>query len=428
MVSTSRNCVKRSANRSNSVYTGFVYNRCVHPTPSRDGADPIELPSATSALAGFLLSGLLFGFLGAILPAWGYHATTEFGTVGNFFFSLGAGVVIGTDLAARIMPRQPLARLLTFSCFLACAALLYLALIPPLAHPFWRAGGLLAMGFAAGSLNTALFQAIAPAYDRDPAATVNVGGIFFGLGCLVLAVLVAGTFYAYTLPSILVLIAVIPGFFAMWYSRSAFPAPAALPPPTLAQTWQDFRNFRAVLFALLLFFQFGNEWSIAGWLPIFLIRRLGVSPSSSLAMLAMYWLFLLLGRLAAVGLLPRLRHGRILVTSAGAALFGCVILLATDNVSGAMVGLFLVGGGFAAIYPLATERIGHRFRYSHPARFSGIFSLALTGGMLAPWVLGHAAQTWGVGVVMGFPLIGTCLVFVLILLIWLEAKLSGDAA
>ena len=95
---------------------------------------------------------------------------------------------------------------------------------------------------------------------------------------------------------------------------------------------------------------------------------------------------------------------------------------------GAIVGLFLVGGGFAAIYPLATERIGHRFRYSHPARFSGIFSLALTGGMMAPWVLGHAAQIWGVGVVMGLPLIGTCLVFALILLIWLEAKLSGDAA
>ena len=414
--------------RGNSAYTGFVYNRCVHPKPARDGADPSELPSASRALAGFLLSGLLFGFLGAILPAWGYHATTEFGTVGNFFLSMGAGVVIGTDLAARMLPRQPLIRLLTFSCFLACAALLYLGLIPPLAHPFWRAGGLLAMGFAAGSLNTALFQAIAPAYDRDPAATVNVGGIFFGLGCLLLAVLVAGTFYAYTLPSILVLIAVIPGFFAVWYSRSTFPAPAALPPPTLAQTLQDFRNFRAVLFALLLFFQFGNEWSIAGWLPIFLIRRLGVSPSASLIMLAMYWLFLLLGRLAAVGLLPRIRHGRILVMSAGAALFGCVILLATNNVPGAMVGLFLVGGGFATIYPLATESIGHRFRYSHPARFSGIFSLALTGGMTAPWVLGHAAQVWGVGAVMGFPLIGTCLVFALILLIWLEAKLSGDAA
>ena len=38
----------------------------------------------------------------------------------------------------------------------------------------------------------------------------------------------------------------------------------------------------AVLFALLLFFQFGNEWSIAGWLPLFLIRRVGLSPKAAL--------------------------------------------------------------------------------------------------------------------------------------------------
>ena len=35
----------------------------------------------------------------------------------------------------------------------------------------------------------------------------------------------------------------------------------------------SFRSPGAVLFALLLFIQFGNEWSIAGWLPLFLIRR-----------------------------------------------------------------------------------------------------------------------------------------------------------
>ena len=82
--------------------------------------------------------------------------------------------------------------------------------------------GVLAIGFATGLLNTAVFHAISPAYDRDPAATANVGGISFGLGCLVVTVLVAGTFYAYTVTSILVLIAVIPGFFTIWYARSSF--------------------------------------------------------------------------------------------------------------------------------------------------------------------------------------------------------------
>jgi hypothetical protein len=45
--------------------------------------------------------------------------------------------------------------------------------------------------------------------------------------------------------------------------------------------------------------------------------------------------------------------------------------------------------------------------------------------MLAPWLLGYLAGIWGVGVVMVAPMIGTVMVFALVLLIWLEAKIGG---
>ena len=73
------------------------------------------------------------------------------------------------------------------------------------------------------------------------------------------------------------------------------------------------------MFALLLFFQFGNEWSLAGWLPLFLIRRVGLSPSSALLVLMLYWAFLMGGRLGAVAILPRVRHGRLLLERRGGA-------------------------------------------------------------------------------------------------------------
>jgi fucose permease len=309
------------------------------------------------------------------------------------------------------------------ACALACAALLYLAFLPATAPALWRMGGLFAMGFATGLLNTGVFHAISPAYDRDPAATANVGGISFVMGCFAVTALVAGTFYAYTVTSILVFIAVIPGLFTIWFARSSFAAPPVFEQPTQARLLRDLRNPGAVLLALLLFFQFGNEWSIAGWLPIFLIHRLGTSPKLSLIVLALYWLALLVGRLAAVALLPRIRHGRFLLASAGAAVFGCLLLLGTNNVFGAVTGTLLVGCGFAPIYPLIAERIGREFPHFHPGFFNGIFSIALTGGTLAPWTLGYLADYWGVGAVMALPLAGTCMVFVLVPLIWLDAKI-----
>ena len=73
-----------------------------------------------------------------------------------------------------------------------------------------------------------------------------------------------------------------------------------------------FQNPGAVLFSLLLFFQFGNEWSIAGWLPLFLIRRLGISPADSLLLLALYWAALLVGRIM-LAIYPEARQPALLL-------------------------------------------------------------------------------------------------------------------
>jgi hypothetical protein len=128
-----------------------------------------------------------------------------------------------------------------------------------------------------------------------------------------------------------------------------------------------------------------------------------------------------------LAILPSVPSGKVLMTSVPAALFGCAILLSTDNRFGATVGIFLVGGGFASVYPLVVEKIGVRFPYYHPGFFNGIFSFALTGGMLAPWSLGLFADLWGIRVVMLLPLLGTLMVFILLMLIWAEARFGSIA-
>jgi fucose permease len=390
--------------------------------------EPAEIPSTAGgkALAGFLLSGFLLALLGAILPAWGYHRDPpDFVAVGNYFLSLAVGIVAAAALARPIIVRRGLTFLLVFSCALSCVDLAYLAVVSRLLSSWWRVGGLLTLGTGAGLLNMALFYAISRSYQTDAARTVNQGGIWYGLGCLSATLLVGGTFYAYDVPTILIFMAVVPAVFAGLYYKSSYKAPPEGTHPTLRQAFQDFRSIGAILFALLLFFQFGNEWSIAGWLPLFLIRRVGLSPQAALFDLALYWTFLMGGRLGAVAILQRVSHARLLLASVSTALFGCLILYFTDNGFGAATGAMFVGGGYASIYPLVAEAIGRRFPYYHPGFFNGIFSVALVGGLLAPATLGYAASALGVGVVVGIPLLGTCLVMILIPLIWLEAKVTG---
>jgi hypothetical protein len=102
-------------------------------------------------------------------------------------------------------------------------------------------------------------------------------------------------------------------------------------------------------------------------------------------------------------------------------------LLSTDNPFGAVSGVLLLGGSFAPIYPLVVEKIGHRFPYYHPGFYNGLFSFAIAGGLLAPCTLGYFAWLLGVRVVMGLPLAGSLIVFLLLALIWIEARFSTAA-
>lgn len=378
------------------------------------------------ALSAFLLFGILTSSLGAFLPAWGYHLQSHFITVGNYFLSLNAGLLIALRVAFSLLPRKGIVYTLVLASSIACSAFLALAFTPVLAAPWWRGVSLLLLGFAAGLLNAAVFHAVSPLYFHDRASTITLAGTLYGLGCFLTAILVAGTYYVYTVTAILILFAAIPGLFIIVFAKGKFRGEILKNDIPLRNVINDFKNPGAVLFALLLFFQFGNEWSIAGWLPIFLIRRLGVSPEGSLWMLSFYWGSLLVGRVAASGLLKIVNHGKLLLWSIVLALFGCIVLTYTTNRFGANTGILFIGCGFAPIYPLLVEKIGHRFKYFHPGLYNGIFSFAFTGGLMAPGTLGYLAQKFGVGMVMVVPMLGTFMVFVLFLLILLEAKLSGD--
>ncbi len=390
-------------------------------THSPAGPTLLQAGTARKALAGFFLSGLLVSFLGVILPAWGHHVTGDFVTVGYYFLAMNLGILTA-PLLSRLLRRKTLSVPLALACGMACLALLYLAFLPPGTNPWWRNAGIFLLGGGAGLLNLGIFRAITPLYRHDAAATVNLAGAMFGAGCVIMTILVAGTFYAYTVMSILIFVAFLPGLFLLMYATTRFPVEAPVQEPTMRQAFADFRSPAAVLFALLLFIQFGSEWAIAGWLPLFLIQRLGISPESSLMLLAAYWLALLVGRVVAIAILPSVSRGKLLMGSILAALFGCSILLNTNNVFGAVTGVLLVGGGFASVFPLVVGKIGSRFPYYHPGFFNGIFSLALTGGLVAPWSLGYFTDWWGIRVAMLLPLIGTLMVFVLLVLIWAEAK------
>jgi len=406
-----------------SEYDGVVTPP--HPAPDRlfEMGDSTALP--WRILSGLAVSGFLLALPGGLLPLWGYHIESDYGAAANLFLAIGAGITLASVAGYRFRPRFHPARLLAAACLLGAVALLLLSFSLPPAPVWFQALALFLAGASAGAINMAVLEPIAPAYEANPAGVALTAGMFFGAGSVVSAGLISVCFDTSNPRRILALSALLPGLAGLAFAGAALNRWQDRQLP-IAEAVQDLRSVMAIKFELLLFFQFANEWSIAGWLPIFLIDRLGMNPGGAVMLLAVYWLALTVGKFAATRLLPFVSHARLLGISAFCALFGCMILLATKTTLGVVTGILLTGAGFAAIYPLAAERISTRFTYYHPGYFNGIFTFAMLGGMLAPFVLGYLADDYGLKVIPLAAMAGSCAVFLLISMIWLGRKVSGS--
>jgi fucose permease len=380
--------------------------------------------------SGFTLLGLFAGVIGSLLVAWQYHIDTDSRVIGLHFLGLNAGYVVGVGSSQHLLRRFPLRWTAIASCLLGCAALLVLALVPPPWPVGYRIGGLSLLGLAGGGLAAALLYVLEPYFRNSPAWAINITGAMFGLGCALATSTVAAIYFVFTSVIARSLLAGAPFVFAILFWRSRFPGARVPFPPRPEEdksrrALSDVRSIAAVLFSLLLFFQSGNEWVIAGWLPLFLIRRLGTNPIWAILALAIYFLALTVGRLVGRRLFPSVSHRKLLLAGTALAMAGYLLLSLTSSIAVAWVAVITIGAGFAPIYPLLAETLDDRFSY-HPGFYNGIFSIAITGAMGVPWLISYVDSFFGIQYLMLVPAFGSIVVLALTLLLMFEAKLMGE--
>jgi MFS family permease len=181
------------------------------------------------AFGGFFLTGVLFSFSGAILPVWGCHLRSDYSTISLYFLFLTFGIYAGSQIARWMVARTGLRVLLVAGSGLASLGLLALAFVSGPQPPSYRMFGLFVVGMAGAMVNSGLFHALAPAYEHDKAATINLSGAMFGMGCLATAFLTACTIETLSAQNVFILLAAIPAYFTFGFWRGGpvpyFPRP-----------------------------------------------------------------------------------------------------------------------------------------------------------------------------------------------------------
>jgi len=390
-----------------------------HVFPSRPGPKPALVRSAMGGL--FLLGGLM-ALLGAALPVWGNYFDLELAMAGNYFLAFNLGIFAAAMVSRRMLGRLGLRGVLVLSCGLTASSLLVVA---GLYQPLWLLAPLLVLGFAAGTLGSGLSWLMFDALTAPSAATIlSLAGVFFGWGAVSFVLFL----WLDAEPAGLQLVALLPATLAVLYWRQRALGEPALQAMPLRLPHGATRSLPAVLLTLALFFQSGSEWAAGGWMAVYWIRELGVNRETALFGLALYWIALTLGKL----LVPRVPwltgRFRLLTASTGIALFGCIVLLAALGAGGASVGVLCLGVGLGGLYPVLLGLVGERFPYYHPGFFNGLLSLSLVGGMLAPWSVGLFAHLWVIEWMIWMPALGLGMVYALLTVLLIEARLSSTAA
>jgi hypothetical protein len=103
-----------------------------------------------------------------------------------------------------------------------------------------------------------------------------------------------------------------------------------------------------------------------------------------------------LARLALTFIFRRVAQGRVLLGAMTVGLAGMVVLWSWPTWVGSGAGLFLIGAGLSAGFPVAVSLIGSAYRETSGTAIGIALFIALAGNSLLNWAIGWISRRWGI--------------------------------
>jgi fucose permease len=339
-----------------------------------------------------LAFGIVLTMLGAVLPSIIERFGLEKAQAGQLFLLMTIGIIAASLVFGPMVDRYGYRGILLAATAMVLAGLQGIAFAPTL--PSLRVS-ILMIGFGGGIVNGGTNALVADISGGERGSMLNLLGVFFGVGAVgvpfVLATL-TGRFSQSALIATVGALVVVP-FVVIAASRFPMPKQPQGFPITAARGL--LKDPLMLLMAVILFLESGVELTVGGWISTFVKEVLGVEAEKALFILSLYWLGMMLTRLAVGRILQRASHIAVLYVCLTIALAGAALLLSTHSIAIGSAGVFLLGVGFAAMFPTVLGFIGDRYESLSGTAFSLAIAIALFGGMLMPYVAGVLGGRFG---------------------------------
>ena len=374
-----------------------ITNQTLSPSKTK-AISPLVLTAAYYAAS--ILMGLATAIEGPSLPTLARHTSSPLDRISLIFVVESFGYLLGSLTGGRAYDRLPGHRVMTVMlAMILCAAVVF-----PLAPALWilLVAGLI-MGLGKGSLDVGCNTLLQWEHGDRVGPFMNGLHFSFGVGSFLAPILLAQVlsltheiYWAFWIMAMLC----VPLAVWLW----VLPAPAA---SRHAANHDDAPvPFLPVALIVLAFFLYvGAEIGFGNWIYTYSITLRLADTITAAYLTSAFWGLFTLGRLLGVWISTRARSRMILFFDfAGSLLSLALIRLASGSVLMLWVGSIGLGLSTASVFPTMIMLAGEKLRVT--GTVTGWFLVgAGAGGMLLPWLIGHAFTTWG-------PLSMTSIIFI----------------
>jgi len=267
-----------------------------------------RIASTIAYSAIFLALGISASWIGPALLNLAEHVQTGLAAISILFTARYLGVMRGIIFGGRMFDRKKGHPILT-------AVLVMLAVftaIVPFSNQLWQLAIIFGiMGFAGGTIDVGGNTLLAWLHRDNVGPYMNALHVFFGVGAILTPIVFVGLFNyggGLQLPLwVFAVVILLPGI-GLLLLRS--------PEPEISQDDSSSGNglrYLTILIAAFLFMYVGAEVNINGWLFTY-SRQMNLASEVSAAYLtSTFWIFITLGRLAAIPLYSFVRSTTILI-------------------------------------------------------------------------------------------------------------------
>ncbi len=380
-------------------------------------------PASTQrlVLAGqlaFLPTGILTTLLGPMLPLliarWGMDDTQA----GNLFLVQFLASLVGVQLSGFLLSRYGFR-----PAFLS--GLLFMALGVGTLYLGSHIQGMMAvaayglgLGLIVPTDNLLIAEISTGAGLRSRSGAVSLLNFFWGIGAVFCSLMVGWSAVHHILPIFLGAVAAF--LIVLGFLIRNLPFPSAAQQGESAASWRDLMKRPILwLFATVFFLYPGVETAVGGWIGSY-VSRLGTNGIALASIMpAIFWGALTFGRALGTAFLDRFSEVRVARFGCAVGAAGIGLILWAPSLPGIISGALITGLGFATLYPIFVSRLSQTFGVAARSIGAVMFSLAMIGPAVIPWVVGvisHASGSLRTGLLL--PLAATVILFVVHLVEW----------